>query len=317
MEDYSITIINLLERYDIPYSEEGKNVTEGITINTECPFCDDVSNHCGIFRNSMKFHCWKCGMKGDLPYLLARITRRPKEFFFGEIKASGVTFEQDSEQLIKDIFNPSIALDISEKRSFSVKLPEYFQPVQDANSILLDDYLLRRNISLDVLIQHQCGICEVGEYMNRLIIPVYFQGVLKGFQAAAMTVRAETKYKADTVNSLIKQYFYRWDRIDKNLDYVVVVEGILDAWRLYHNTLCSFGISLSSNQKKLLIKLNPKKLIFCPDSDAYMNTLRTAEEFTPFIEEVYIIQFPEGEDPDSYGKEESWALIEEEGCFIK
>ena len=55
MDDYSDIIIRLLERYDIPYWEAGKNVSEGITVNVECPLCSDISNHCGIFRNSMEF----------------------------------------------------------------------------------------------------------------------------------------------------------------------------------------------------------------------------------------------------------------------
>ena len=324
MKDHSDTIIRLLERFDIPYWEAGKNVSEGITINVECPLCDDVSNHCGIFRNSMEFHCWKCGRKGNLTYLLARITHRPIEFFLEEIKASGITFEQDSEQIIKDIFAPT-ELKIAEKRSFTVKLPEYFKPVQAADSVLLEDYMLRRNISLDVLIQHQCGICEVGEYMNRLIIPVVFEEVLVGFQAADMTGKSETKYKADSKDSEIKNYFYGWDTLNMSLGYVVVIEGVLDKWRLGSNALASFGITLTDKQKRLLIDLRPRKLIFAPDGDAYLDACRQSQEFTPFIEEVYVVQLPDywidfntkiSEDPDSLGTEKVWELIQNE-CFIE
>lgn len=319
--DYSSIIISLLEKYEIEYWEEGPNCTAK-AINIKCPFCDDASSHHGIFRDFLNSKCWKCGRKSNLGFILATITGRSQKACWEEIKASGISFDLDSEQQIKNIFEEELV--IKPKKLVSLaKLPKPFQPIEEVDSILLDNYLCRRNLTREVLVEHQCGVCLVGDYMNRLIIPVIFEGKLVGFQAADMTGRSDTSYKADRKDSEIKNYFYRWDRINQDLDFIVVVEGVVDAWRLRGNTLCSFGTALSENQKRLLIKFGPKKLIFCPDGDAYSDTLIQSEYFTPFIDEVHVVQLPYrwknfservNEDPDSFGAENVWNLIKEE-CF--
>jgi len=321
--DYINTIISLLEKYSVPYWTEGKNVSN--SVNIQCPLCTDQSNHCGIFRDSTLFHCWKCGQSGDFAYLLSVITHRPKELCQLEIiQSSDSSFIQDSEQQILKIFREEPKEKEEKWKRGSIQLPKFFEPVQNVDSLLLQDYIKRRKLSLETLIEHKCGICCVGEYMNRLIAPIFFEGKLIGFQAADMTGKAESKYKADTKDSEIKQYFYRWDMLDRSLGYVIIVEGLLDAWRLGGNTLASFGTALTEQQKRLLIKLKPKKLIFAYDGDAYFIGERESQYFMPFIDEVFVIQLPYfwksftehvNEDPDSWGAENVWQLIKEE-CLI-
>lgn len=316
--DLSTTITSLLLKFDIEYWEEGKNCSPG-AINIECPLCDDHSNHCGIFRNSGKFHCWKCGREGDFAFLLAIITHRSKEFCQREIDSFDASFILDSEQQIQSIFQEEEEKEETFVRVRSVQLPKFFEPVQDADSPLLRSYIKRRMLSLEILIEHGCGVCCVGEYMNRLIAPVFFEGKLVGFQAADMTGKAEAKYKADTKDSKIKEYLYRWDMLDRSLGYVIIVEGLLDSWRLGGNTLASFGASLTDQQKKLLIKLKPEKLIFVPDGDAFLDCEREAQYFMPFIGEVHVVQLPYfwksfsehvNADPDSHGANEVWEMIQ-------
>jgi len=151
--------------------------------------------------------------------------------------------------------------------------------------------------------------------MNRLIIPIYFEDELVSFQGADMTLKAEVKYKTEV--SEVNRYLYNWDNLDLHFDYLILTEGILDAWRLGENSLATFGTTLSKAQFELILCYNPKKLIFAWDSDAFFVAEREAQKFEPFIDEVYTISFPEGEDPDSYGHEASWKLIEQESGLCK
>jgi len=316
--DYSSEIISILNKYGIPYSEDSSNSSES-AINVQCPLCDDRSDHCGIFRDSLVTKCWKCGRKGSFAYILSRIINRSVQACESELESFGVSFDIDSEEQINRIFRggeeekPEVR-----KRAPIAKYPKYCRPVEETNSILLDNYLARRNIGIEVLIEHQCGCCLVGDYMNRLIIPVFFEGNMVGFQAADMTGRSDTKYAADMKGSRIKEYFHRWDKLDRSLGYAIIVEGAPDAWRIGNNTLCSFGTSLTKEQKRLLISLDLKKLIFCPDGDAYMDMERESQYFMPFIPEVYVIKLPYywrnfeervNEDPDSWGANAVWDKI--------
>ena len=320
--DCSFKIISILTKYEIPFVEDpSESSNTGIKcIGIQCPFCDDSSDHCGIFRDAKGFYCRKCGRQGSFSYLLSVLVHKPQDIIRKELEQSSISFEIEAEQQIKDIFRESEKVPTRQRRG-SIHLPKFFESVEKVNSLLLESYLNRRNIVKQILIDHKCGICQAGEYMNRLIVPVYFEGIMIGFQAADLTGKSELKYKADTKDSEIKNYFYRWDLLDPSLNYIVVVEGIVDAWRLLGNTVASFGTALSAAQKKLLIKRRPKQLILCMDGDAYLDALESSQYFTPFIDEVHVIQLPHywqdfstkiSHDPDSYGNENVWELIKQE-----
>lgn len=316
-------IIFLLEKYNIPYWVEGKNVIEGHTINIACPFCGDHSNHLGIFINSLNYRCWRCPSEGDFGYLLAVLTNKSKQVCWEEIKSSGITFDCDSEIQIKNIFqeDPEVTSTDTNISLHEIKLPELFTPIEKIDNLLLQKYLKRRRLDKQTLINYGCGMCLAGKYMGRLIIPVYSDKKLVAFQAADLTGTSDVKYKADSIDSQVKKVFYRWDLIDKNLDWLVITEGVLDSWRLGWQSLCSFGVVLSSYQEKLLLSLKLKKLILCPDGDAYLSTLSYADQFRPFIPEVHVVEMPYywesfdnqiNEDPDSLGTERTWETILEQ-----
>lgn len=301
MEDNSKVIIALLEKYDIAYWTEGKNVSQN-TINIQCPFCEDQSNHCGIFRDSLGYHCWKCDAAGTFDYLLARITKQSKEVIGQEIADLGFSFEVDSETQVEDLWGESDSQ--SEQKAAltgPITLPKYFDPVTwEMDFPLLDYYLNLRGYTRDTPIQYGCGICSVGEYMNRMIIPVMFNGELVSYQAADLTRRAQVKYK--TAPGEINNFLYRWDLIDWSKGYIILVEGILDAWRLGDNALCTFGSHLTDRQKNLIVGSHVRKVVMCWDGDTYFHSMEQAEELNTYISEVAVVCFPVDEDPDSFGR---------------
>jgi hypothetical protein len=311
--DHSKLILSILEKYDIECYEEGKNVTDE-AINVQCPLCPDHSNHCGIFRDSLQFKCWRCSQTGSFAYLLSVLTGQPKDLCKQEIEEFTASFHLDPEMQIQELLKENESdQEKKPKREFSGKYPEYMEEL-DPEFPLLQHYMQERDICLETLKKHECGICRVGPYMNRLIIPIFSQGELVSYQGADMTLKAEVKYK--TADSEVNQYLYNWDRLDPYLDFILVTEGILDAWRLEKNAVATFGTSLTDRQFELLLIWKPKKLIFCWDSDAYFYAERESQRFAPFVEEVYAVNFPEGEDPDSLGHVRSWELIEEQ-CFVR
>jgi DNA primase len=135
--------------------------------------------------------------------------------------------------------------------------------------------------------------------MHRLIIPVYLNGEFVSFQGADLTGKADLKYKAGTDN--IKSLLYNYDGIE---DVMVVTEGVLDAWRVGDNAVCSFGTSITDDQKQLIINKNLKHLVFMWDSDAYWYAKKEAEYFRPFVDIVDVIKLPPDADPDEMEHEE-------------
>ena len=307
MKNHKQKIISILKRFEIPYWIEGKNVSID-SINIQCPFCNDHSNHCGIFQNTMIFNCWRCNARGPFERLLVRLTN------FSELECKKIiedfdtTFKENTVDQIISILNN----ERKTKKHLGIKevmLPEYFEKVTlDIVFPLLFKYLKRRKISLNTVIKAGCGICRVGKYMNRLVIPIYFHQTLVAFQAADLSGFAHLKYKTGPAEVFINDYLYDYDNIGKRM---VVTEGILDAWRTGDDAVATFGTHFTERQKQLVLDKKLDELIVAWDGEAYWPSRKEADFFRPFIEKVKVVELPQGEDPDSLGKEKILNLIEE------
>lgn len=289
-------IIDILTRFEITYWLEGKNVSRD-SINIQCPFCDDHSNHLGIFEDSLLFSCWICNKKGPFVYLLSVLTGLTDAECEEIIDESGTSYTKDAKEHILGAYEED---EVKERRDKGrVVLPRYFEKVTtDTDFSLLHDWMERRDISLTTLIKYGCGICKVGPAMNRLIIPVFSQQKLVAYQALDLTGFARVKYR--TSIDYINDYLYGHD--DVLGERMVVTEGVLDAWRIGEGAVATFGTSLTEKQRNLILEKGLKEFVFAWDGDAYWKALKEVEFFGPFIEEVRVVKFPEGEDPDSFGK---------------
>lgn len=288
-------ICSLLEKYDIPYWTEGKNVTEG-AVNIKCPFCPDPSNHMGIFEETLLFSCWRCRTAGEFYHLLLQfvhISREEYEYYFN--KAS-VDFKKSTEEQIREILEKKDTY-VEKKETIAVdSLPLYSEEITEKTSTpLFNAYLKRRKITLQDCIKYQCYL-GYGECANRMIIPIFFGGKLVSYQAADMTGKADLKYK--TAKGNVNEFLYGYDHIQKRM---IITEGVFDKWRTGDEAVATFGTHLTQTQEQLILDKKLEELIFLWDSDAYWKAKVRAEYFCTFIPKVKVVYLPEGHDPDSLG----------------
>jgi hypothetical protein len=283
-------IIEILKQLDIPCTPgPAKNVAPD-AIGIKCPYCDDHSNHLGIFEGDGNFSCWRCRTKGPLIYLIRKLTG------WSEDKCKELIGYDSS-------FKDDESSDVTNRQSNQfLGLPKLFEKVTtDTDFQLFHEYMERRHIQISTIIKNGCGICRAGRYMNRLIIPVIFNGKIVSFQAADLTGSARLKY--DTAPGDINQYLYNYDSIKTN-GKMILTEGILDTWRAGNDAVCSFGTHLTDRQRQLILDKKPSELVFLWDEDAYFKISpynSDAGWFLPFIDRIKIVRLLEGEDPDSYG----------------
>ena len=310
---YKDQILNLLEKYNIEYWTSGKNVSVGSSVNIRCCFCDDHSNHLGIFYETMCYNCWKCGASGHLSWLLVKLL----DLSIEQAQAmtdTPVDFKKEAVDQIEAIFE-SAQDEIEEKEWEDAILPPFFEPIMESTEFhLLNQYMqgrrkkngtYGRSIARGTLIKHQCGICRAGPMMNRLVIPILFDGELIGYQGADLTGRATLKYR--TSKTPVKEYLYNYDNITGRT--MIVTEGVLDCWRVGHDAVATFGTTLIDEQRQLIIDKNLDTLIWVWDGDAYWKTVKEAAYFRPLFPSVKIAELPDGEDPDSLGYEAVWQYI--------
>lgn len=171
------------------------------------------------------------------------------------------------------------------------------------------------------------GVCKKNERgklydfeAERLIVPIInSMGKVIAFGGRILQDKGFGKYKntSETVlfnkkNTLFNVNNLKKVRQETDLDYVIMVEGYMDAISLYmagfENVVASMGTSLTLNQAKLLKRYTSKVLVsYDGDGAGQKATLRSLDIFENEGFEVKVVSLPDGLDPDDvikkYGKE--------------
>ena len=280
-------ITTILDDLNVTYWTEGTNVSID-SVNIKCPFsdCGDHSNHMGIFDNSLLYSCWKCRRKGHFSFLLKIITGDSVEECQDRIDAySNSKDKEGAERIIEASTSWKGKEEEESKLAETSPLPKYFEKIH--------------------IVDIGCGVCRVGEYMNRLVFPVYQNRKQASFTAADMTGQARTPYVFPSM--LINNYLYGYDDV-KNI--MIVTEGVLDKLRVGAEATAMFGSYLTDRQKSLILEKKLDWLVFCLDGDAYWQARKVSDFFLAYIDRVDVIRVPFEEDPDSLGTRAIWKLID-------
>ena len=255
----------LLTDLGIHFNTEGKNATRN-GLSVRCPFCDDPSDHGSFYRYSLHYRCWRCKGGSGMDALLA-LSGRPKS---------------DIMKALKECGGP--ASPIAQGRTFASRLT---LPGRD----LLPyhrEYLLKRGLDPDMLVRRY-GIrgtnpfdkFEGINYGNRIIIPIYdLDGNLVSFQGRDVTGAPDVeRYKVCPVNKSLMHY--------KDIVYggnlatgrrVVVVEGVVDAWKLGPGAVATFGTGCKPSQIMCLSRWPEVVFFFDPEPEAQAKARAYAKE---------------------------------------
>lgn len=293
----SLNVIKLLNDYHVKYWTEGKNVSPG-WVNVKCVFCEDSSNHLGWNIKDGYFNCWKCG-KHKIDYTLSRILNLPKT------QVNDIIFEYS--------FYGTQLNSLNKKQNYakSVSLPG-----GKLNKYHIK-YLKNRKFDVDFLVKKYelkgTGPIEFWNKINyslRIIIPIVYKGKVISFQGRDITNKQKERYKGCPIEKSVVNYkhiFYNMDNVIDNK--VVVVEGVVDVWRLGDGFIGSFGTSLTPQQIKLLNQYEEIFFLFDSEKEAQNKAKKYAFELSSIGKKVEVLQLDTQNDPGE--------LPEEEVSFIR
>ena len=260
---------NFLDSHHIPYVEVGPNVAKG-HINIQCPFCAsrDPSQHLGINLANNKWGCWRDERhRGNAPERLICKLIHCSWDVATELTGRGVSSSlSDFENVINSLKNESKS-QITRYRK-ELKFPKEFKKIEEEGITLkFFNYLMRtRNISED----HVQGWCKMynlrcaftGDFYDRIIIPVYRNGVLVTWTGRTINNNEDLRYRAlgndDSTYDITDCVF---DLTDNLIDcswirLLFIVEGPFDAMNLdYFGTrfgasaVALFGSGISDEQR--------------------------------------------------------------------
>lgn len=353
-EIYSkVDIEKVFKYYDIDFSRTYYG-SSGEEYLIRCPFPDheDLTPSFSFNISTGVWNCFVCG-GGDFFKFIKNIesfdtideTVSFIRNLLGINEKKGVdfdfldhSFEKFSENKKEYKKNLSEEYEIKE-----VKLPES-SPAEDFYDIVKSRVSLENIKRWGMRYCHEPVSKYQEKYRGRLIIPVYYENKLVTFAARDMTGRSkkweeikteikEKKYDRDKVDELVKKYeckkylypfgsplmyvFFNWDEAKKNREYVILVEGILDAIRLVeygYNVVSIFNCNLNDYKiSKLITTFETIYVALDNDNKVDANGVKKnpGQESARKIMneklddvEVYNILLPVGKDPDDCSKSE-------------
>ena len=252
-------IEKLLQDYGIPYVTESEHhhSTHG-WINIHCPFCHGSKNfHLGIsLYQPTVSHCWRCGWHSTTS-VLSRILN----ISVGKAKNLIQEYAGPTGTIRKKAKEPRVSI-------LPIKFPQpYFEHLNEDGK----KYLERRGFDPEKLekkwkLKQTGPISFLGKisYGNRIIIPIYWGGQLVSFQTRDITERSSKRYLACPMKREVihhKHIVYGNEEKWGKYPALIVVEGVVDVWKLGTSAVATFGTSFTMKQVLALAKIHDRFFI--------------------------------------------------------
>jgi DNA primase len=273
-----------------------------------CPFCiekhgtEDTKYHLGVNISNGMFHCYRCESGG----FITKLIRFWDNISFSEaVKLVEEAKEREIsiDRLELGIMKPK--KEVEEKLS-SIKPPEYYESLVGNGHPYLESP--KRRVDLKMVNDYSLGICRMGAYKDRIIIPDFNDdGGLIYWQARAIDDTVKPKY-LNASNSRSGLTLFNFWRAKKH-DMIVLTEGPFDAMRVGFNGVATYGHSIKNGQRKLILNSPVKEVVLMYDADVPIDDIESmAAELTSF-KKVSIVYIQNG-DPADHTQEELLSMID-------
>jgi len=272
-----VDILDSLDGRGIPYRKSGKSGE----IFLCCPFClennqsQDERFRLGINIETGQAHCFNCDWRtSDITYLSQELSRA----------------------LEMDMFERG---EVVPKKFPPIHLPEDFQILsfkdKDHWGRKAYQYVKLRNVTDRQMTEKKLGYSLSGDFHHRIVVPVYYQGKLKGLVGRDFTGKQEPKYK----NSIGIKVVYNVPR--RKAQTGLLVEGIFDSLacergcggNTVHGSVDSLGVLGHSLTDKQLEQLQGyKRFVLWPDPDkaGVFGFLGMIPDLKRITSQIYIVK---------------------------
>lgn len=194
-----------------------------------------------------------------------------------------------------------------------VSLPKEFQPITKDGPFPI--YAAQRGVDRRKALRYGVGFCAVGEYRNRLIVPVTRNGVVVAFQGRWMRKdppQGVKKYLNDrgagkTTAALFGADLAKQLRVKR----CILLEDTFSAMFIGPGGIPLRGTHFSMEHMNILGEIGCDEIVVCLDKDAADKADKIAKKLSAlFITRV--VQLPDARDPDEYRgiERQFWRLVD-------
>lgn len=258
-----------------------------------CPFCGRQQK-LGINLSTYRTNCFKCNYHSSPAQLIMDVegldTYNDLLKFLNTDEYDTYTFTEERVLL-------------REKKE--LYLPEGFRLITQGSSQLaksIRGYITKRGFSPGLLSKLGVGYCNKGTLFGHLIIPFYYHGALRYYNARKI-FGTGPKYNNPTVDTTgLGKEFIIFNHDALNLyNSIFICEGALNALTLGERAIATMGKSISAYQVNELIKSSVERFIILLDPDAKDYAINLGLKLVAH-KKVKVVFLPDGTDCNDLGK---------------
>jgi hypothetical protein len=245
--------------------------------NINCPFCEqtgrkpDRKHKLGINYKKGYIHCFRCKRVHKLSYFLKLMDI--------QIDLEGLETE-DSEPITyfvpkqkNPIDFPSEYINILDL--YDTRYPVYLQALE---------YIDRR-IGIELAVKLNVGFCGIGDYANRIVIPVFENDEIIYFAARAIFPFIDPKIKNPP--GARRDILFNWN-VAQRFSEIFIMEGIFGAVTVYPYGVATLGKEITDEQILKIIRTNVKIINIVLDNNAIQDAYVVAKRIQEFTHRVKI-----------------------------
>lgn len=334
-----LDIRSLLSDHNVPFATSGSKHTMPGWVNVNCPFCPGSKDYHLGFNEAREFwNCWRCGwhpQEATVAALTGTTASEARALVESYRTGRPVALAPPSPAppkiekvalpglpLVPAIKGPIIGPTMARqgpKRPLILTQASQAGQRQGPPLARALTYLARRGFceggdrNLEWLVEaynlHATG--PIGPYAFRVIAPIYFDGNLVSYQGRDYTGKSELPYKACPKELEVREHKHCLYAMDLAVgETVVVVEGVVDAWKLGPGAVATFGSSFTWPQVRLLgERWSRHVVLYDPDAENKANELANA--LSGISKRVVVARLGRWKDPGAMDVSAAKALMED------
>ena len=329
----AVDVKEFLISNNIEYVETGSNVAKG-NINIKCPFCGnaDPSQHMGINLKRGVWGCWRDGRHrgGNFVYLAHILTglKYSEVSRMFEINYYQEDLSWQWNEAIQFLYGSADMTIKKVQHIRSLLFPKEFRKINNIGiTSRFYNYIYGRGFkkhhTARVINDYDLKGCLIGDYKNRIIIPVYLESKLVSWTARHIG-DSVLRYKSisnERAAYPIKSSLYNYDKAISGGDILFIVEGPFDVLKIDYfgiPYLCRavglFNMNIDGDQLYWLSNLASlfKYCVVLLDRGELGNSLGLYNELKPiFNGNIQTVELSFLEDPGSLTERQFPKLIEQ------
>ena len=191
-------------------------------------------------------------------------------------------------------------------------LPEGFRILNIGQSQVaksIRGYVKSRGFVISELSKHGVGYATKGAYFGYLIIPFYYRGQLRYYNARNVIGQGPRYNNPNKdITGVGKEFIiFNYDALEMYRS-VYICEGALNALTIGDRGIATMGKAISGYQVNELLKSSCERFIILLDPDAKKYAINLALKLVAY-KKVKVVFLPEGKDVNDLGRKETLRLV--------